>query len=102
MKIIRSFGVVSVGKYLGILYGMLGLVFGVIYGGILMIAGAIGLASNSEGGGMLGGMGIGGGLLAMIGAPLLYGFLGFVFGLLGTLLANLALKFSGGLEIEMD
>jgi hypothetical protein len=102
MKVIRSFGVVSMGKYLGILYAMLGLVVGVIYGGIMMIVGAIGASAGGEGSGALGALGIGGGIAAIIFAPIIYGFLGFIIGLLGTLLANLALKFSGGLEVEMD
>lgn len=102
MKVIRSFGVVSMGKYLGILYAMLGLVIGVIYGGIMMIIGAIGASTGGEGSGALGALGIGGGIAAIIFAPIIYGFLGFIVGLVGTLLANLALKLSGGLEVEME
>ena len=102
MKIIRSFGVLSFGKFLGTLYAMLGAVIGVIYGGIMMIFGLVGGGAEGENAGMFRAVGVGGGLAMIILAPILYGLLGFIFGLIGTALANLALKFTGGLEIEMD
>lgn len=102
MKIVRGFGVLSMGKYLGVLYGMLGLLIGVIYGGVLMIIGAIGAASDSADAGPLAAMGMAGGIGVMIFSPILYGIMGFIFGMIGTLLANLALRFTGGLEVEMD
>jgi hypothetical protein len=102
VKVIRSFGVLSFGKFLGILYAMLGAVFGVIYGGIMMIVGMVGGSADAENAGAFRAFGVGGGLAMIIIAPILYGLLGFIFGLIGTLLANLALKFSGGLELEVD
>ncbi len=103
MKVIRSFGVLSFGKFLGILYAMLGAVIGVIYGGIMMLFGSLmGGSGGGENAGMLGAFGVGSGLAVIIFAPIVYGLLGFIFGLIGTLLANLALKFSGGLELEVD
>lgn len=102
MKVIRSVGVVSVGKYLGALYGMLGLVFGLVYGGTLVLIGAGNAGSQVEAISRMGAHSIGGGLAAMAFAPVVYGLLGFVAGLLGAVLTNLALKFSGGLEVEME
>jgi hypothetical protein len=102
VKVIRSFGVLSFGKFLGILYAMLGAVIGVIYGGIMMLFGLAGGGANAENAGMFRAVGLGGGLAMIIIAPILYGLLGFIFGLIGTALANLALKFSGGLELEVD
>jgi hypothetical protein len=102
VKIVRSFGVLSFGKFLGILYAMLGAVIGVLYGGIMMIMGLAGGSGGGENAGMFRAVGVGGGLAMIIIAPILYGLLGFIFGLIGTALANLALKFAGGLEIEMD
>jgi hypothetical protein len=102
VKIVRSFGVLSFGKFLGILYAMLGAVIGVLYGGIMMIFGLVGGGANAENAGMFRAIGVGGGLAMIIIAPILYGLLGFIFGLIGTALANLALRFSGGLEIEVD
>ncbi|MFP2911946.1 hypothetical protein ACLESD_44380 [Pyxidicoccus sp. 3LFB2] len=99
MKIIRGFGVVSMGSFLGVLYAMLGLVVGLVYGGILMSMGALGVGA-AKGGQNLGALG--GGLAVMALAPFVYGLLGFLFGLLGTVLTNLALKWSGGLEVEME
>jgi hypothetical protein len=102
VKVIRNFGVLSFGKFLGILYAMLGAVIGVIYGGVLMIVGLVGGGANTENAGILRAAGVGGGLAVIILAPVIYGLLGFLFGLIGTALANLALKFSGGLELEVD
>jgi len=102
VKIVRSFGVLSFGKFLGILYAMLGAVIGVLYGGMMMIFGLVGGGANTENAGMFRAFGVGGGIAVIIMAPIIYGLLGFIFGLIGTVLANLALRLAGGLEIEMD
>ncbi|HYO73255.1 MAG TPA: hypothetical protein VEU33_45040 [Archangium sp.] len=62
MKRIRSFGVLSFGKYLAVFYAFLGFIFG----------------------------------------PIFYGLLGFIFGIIATAFANLALKLTGGLEVELE
>jgi hypothetical protein len=102
MKVIRSIGVVSMGKFQGALCAMGGLVFGLLYGGTLVLIGVDGAGSHVEGISRLGARSIGGGLAVMAFAPLVYGLLGFVAGLLEAVLINLALKFSGGLEVEME
>jgi hypothetical protein len=102
VKRIRSFGVLSFGKYLAVFYAFMGLVIGIIYGGIMMLLGAIGAASGGEDAGPLAAFGIGGGIAAVIFGPIFYGLLGFIFGVIATALANVALKMSGGLEIEIE
>lgn len=102
MKRIRSFGVLSFGKYLAVFYAFLGFIFGLIYGGIMMLIGMAGAASGGKDAGPLAAFGIGGGIAAIIFGPIFYGLLGFIFGIIATAFANLALKLTGGLEVEIE
>jgi hypothetical protein len=98
--VIRRIGVLSLAKIMGVLYGGLGLVIGICFALFSMLGGGAMMASGAEGsaggGGMLMGMGIG---MAIV-APIFYGVLGFIGGLLSGWLFNLAAGFVGGLEIE--
>ena len=93
MKTIKNFGVLSVGKMLGVLYVVLGLIIGAIYGGIglLML--------------MLGGEGAASGIMFIsmaIFMPIVYGIMGFVFGLLMAWLYNVLAGKIGGIQVEVQ
>lgn len=90
--------VLQQGKIAGALYLAIGLIMGVLYGlfGLLMaVGGLIGGEASAAG------AGIGIALFAVIGFPLLYGFLGFVIGIIGALIYNVVAKFAGGVRIEL-
>ncbi|MGB6223500.1 hypothetical protein [Haloferula sp.] len=73
--------------------------FGLLYVpfGLLMMFG--GFASGDAGGI---GAGLGVGLAIMIFAPVLYGLLGFLSGLLAAFVYNVAVRFTGGLRLEFE
>jgi hypothetical protein len=91
---IRSIGVLSSAKMSGVIYGCLGLLFIPF----ALIAGLAGLASGKKGG-MLGGIGL---FAIAILAPFFYAALGFVSGAITALLYNLAAKWMGGIEIQLE
>jgi hypothetical protein len=91
---IRSVGVLSCAKMSCVIYGCLGLLFIPI----ALIAGLAGLASGQKGG-MLGGIGL---FAIAILAPVFYAALGFVSGAISALVYNLAAKWMGGIEIQLE
>jgi hypothetical protein len=101
--IVKRIGVMSCGKLMAFLYAGLGLLIGSIYALVAIIAGVFGLALGGQseaalGGGML----IVVGLVALVAAPLFYGMIGFVGGIIGAALYNLAANYAGGIEIEVE
>ena len=100
MQRIKSVGVLSCAKMLGVLYGCMGLLF-------IPIALVGGLASMAaqQASGTIGAMGaISGAALLAFGilAPFLYGAMGFVFGAIGAWIYNLIAKRLGGIEIQLE
>lgn len=102
MKRIRSFGVLSFGKYLAVFNAFMGFLMGLIYGGMLMIFSTIGAAAGGKNAGPMAAFGIGGGIASIIFFPILYALLGFIGGIIATVFANIALKMTGGLELEIE
>lgn len=92
--VITRVGPFSVAKIAGILYVVMGLVFGAIFS-IGAVVG--GLASNQETGGLLGMM-FGAGAIVLF--PLFYGCLGFVMTLVMAALFNVAAGIVGGVEVD--
>lgn len=97
---IQKVGVLSLGKIFGVLHGGMGLVVGAIFSAFALVGG---IASQMSGDAAVGGfvaimMGAG----AIVALPLIYGAMGFVGGLLTALLYNVAARFAGGLEIELE
>ncbi|MCK4553525.1 hypothetical protein KAU19_00995 [Candidatus Parcubacteria bacterium] len=95
MKKIKKIKALSLGKILGIMYAIMGLIFGGLVTVFAILGNAL-FASKDNYGGVLFGIG------AIIFLPIMYGFFGFVFGVISGWLYNLATKWVGGLEIEFE
>lgn len=102
MQKITQVGVISFAKVSGMSGVLIGLIVGVIYGGILILMGLIGVGAGGQQGAGIAAFGIGGGLAIMIAAPIAYGVFSFVFGLIYALIINVVLKMAGGLELEIQ
>lgn len=89
----RKVGVLSLAINTAIYAGLLGLLVGVLFAGMSLM----GVASGAEGAGVLAGVGV----MAAVLFPLFYAAAGFIGGLIGALFFNLALKITGGLELDL-
>ena len=94
MHIVRSVGVLSVAKILGLIYACLGLIFAPFF----LLIGTLGSLAGQNRTPFAGMFGI---VFALF-MPILYGFIGFVCGALGALLYNLFAKLVGGFELELE
>ena len=108
MLTVKQIGVLSVAKFLGVLYAGLGLVFGLIISLFSVFGSILGglLASNPTFRDLAGGsqgsiISLAFGRGAVIALPIFYGILGFVGGLIFGLIGNLALGISGGIELKV-
>jgi len=95
MHVVKSVGVMSVAKIMGLVYGCLGLIFIPFF----LIAGLAGTFANHDKSFPLAGVV---GLVIAILMPLIYGGMGFVFGAIGALIYNAVAKWVGGLELEIE
>ena len=94
--IIKRIGPLSVARLSGMLYAILGLIFGGIFS---LIALAGGFASDTEGAAGVGAIvGVG----AVVAFPILYGLIGFVATLIGAWLYNVAAGVVGGVEVDIQ
>ena len=93
--ILKRVGVLSVGKILGAIYAVLGL----LIGGIVSIISVLGA---SFGGGNQALPGVLGGVAAIVLIPLFYGVIGFLAGVIGAALYNVAAGLIGGIELEFE
>jgi hypothetical protein len=101
--VIRKIGVLSLGKLMGVMYAGIGLLFGVLYALFAVVGGGAMMAMGGDGESALGGgMMMGIGLAAVVVAPIFYGILGFIGGVISAFFFNLAAKYAGGLEIEVQ
>ncbi len=99
---IRRVGVFSVAKMHSLVMFVFGLIFGVIYGLFFMIFGAA-MSAMAPRDGAMGGIGtIIMGVLMMIGIPIFYGVLGFIFGALGAFVYNIAAGIVGGIKLDLE
>lgn len=83
---IRRFGVAQTAKVLGVIYGLVGLVFAPIF--ILASVLSPGKPGISVG-------------FALV-LPIFYGFAGFVFSAIGAALYNLVATYVGGIEVQLE
>ena len=95
---LKSVGVFSCGKIFGLLYALLGLIFGALFSFLAVL----GLAANPSDGGTDAFMGLIFGIGAVIILPLFYGVMGFIGGLITAVLYNLVARIGGGLELEIE
>lgn len=94
MHVIKSVGVMSVGKIFGLLYGCMGLIFVPIF----LIAGLVGAFAGPKNFPL-------GGVLAVVMAfvlPVVYGGMGFVMGAIGALFYNFVAGRVGGFEVQLE
>ncbi len=94
--VIRHIGPLSVAKISGLLYAILGLVFGGIFSLIALVGG---FAADSVGSGGLGAIV---GVAAVVVFPIMYGLLGFVSMLIAAWLYNVAAGVLGGVELDVQ
>jgi hypothetical protein len=94
MHTIKSVGVLSVAKILGLVYGCMGLLFAPFF----LLFGLIGSVAGQGRSPFAGIFGV---VFAIL-MPILYGAMGFVSGAIGTLLYNLFARWVGGFELEIE
>lgn len=89
---LKKFGVLSVGTVLGSLYALMGLIFGAIVSLISFLS-----SSDAQGATSIV-MGVG----AIVFLPIIYGVMGFVFGVVSAAVYNLCAKWTGGMQVEIE
>ena len=94
MHVLKSVGVMSVAKIMGVLYGCLGLIF-IPFFLLISVVGTVAGQKNMPFAGALG-------IIFAIAMPILYGVMGFVSGAIGAALYNVLAKWLGGFEIELE
>ena len=99
---IKRMGVFSCAKIYSITLAAMGLIVGVIYGLIFIVLGGAMMAGGGRDAGMAGGSTLVIGLVMMIAIPVMYGIIGFVAGIIGALVYNVAAGIVGGLELELE
>jgi hypothetical protein len=99
MHIVKSVGVMSIAKIMGLLYGCMGLLASPLF----LLIGLVSSMANRGGSGAAGifGAGLLGIVLAVL-MPLIYGVMGFVIGAIGGLLYNVLARWLGGVELELE
>ncbi len=101
--VIRKIGVLSLGKLMAVMYAGIGLLIGALYALFAVVGGGAMMAmGGAEDAAIGGGMVMVMGLAAVIIAPIFYGILGFIGGVISAFFFNLAAKYTGGLELEVQ
>jgi hypothetical protein len=100
MQRIKSVGILSCAKMMGVLYGCMGLLFIPI----ALVGGLASMAAQQTSGANRAAGAISGAVLMVFGilAPFIYGGMGFVFGAIGAWIYNLIAKRLGGIEIQLE
>ena len=101
---IRKIDVWSTAKMFALLYGALGLIFGLIFGcfaAITLLAGTSASAAAGLDAGIGGLFGTGIGLLYAVCMPFLYAVMGFIFGAIITVIYNLIAGWTGGIQMDL-
>jgi hypothetical protein len=94
MHIVKSVGVLSMAKMMGLIYGCLGLILIPFF----LLMGLMGTLAGKQQlpfAGMIG-------LVFAFLAPILYGIMGFIMGAIGAALYNLFAKWIGGIEVQVQ
>ena len=93
--IVKTVGVLSVGKVFGCLYALLGLIIGGLFS-------LLSLAGFAAGGGDAGPAALLFGVGGIIIFPVFYGVVGFIAGIITAALYNVVASIVGGIEIELN
>ncbi len=97
--VLRSVGVLSVGKIMGVMYAIMGLFLGFI----MALVGMAGVVIPNQGNGpnpfaAMAGLG----LAAIIVVPIMYGILGVLVGIISAAIYNVLAGMVGGIELHFD
>ncbi|MEO6971323.1 MAG: DUF3566 domain-containing protein [Chthoniobacterales bacterium] len=97
---IKRIAPLQAGKMLAVVYGCMGLIFLPFFA----LAGVLGAfaqhahSSQAAPAALVGGLMIGMGVFM----PIIYGVMGFIFGVIGAALYNLVARWIGGIEVEVE
>jgi hypothetical protein len=94
MQVLKSVGVMSIARIMGLIYGCMGLLF-VPFFLLLAILGSVAGQNKNPMAGVLG-------IVFAFAMPFLYGLTGFVTGALGGLLYNWLSNWVGGIELKLE
>jgi hypothetical protein len=94
MHIVKSVGVLSIAKILGLMYACMGLLFAPL----LLLMGVLAAAAGQRNNPLAGIFSVGIALLL----PVFYGVIGFLAGLIGAFFYNVFARWVGGFELEME
>jgi len=92
---LKRFGVLSVGKMLGAIYAVLGIVIGAIFAAISLLGASLSASEDAL-------PGAGFGIAAIVLFPLIYGVMGFIAGIIMAVLYNVGAGILGGIELEFE
>ncbi len=107
-RVIQKVGVVSAGKVMAVLYLVFGFLIGGLYGLMFLMLSVFGstLAATDPAFSDFASLGVGGGVAAslalVICLPVFYGIIGFIGGVIMAAVYNVAARFVGGLELEVE
>ena len=99
---IKKLGILSVAKMYALIMFVISLLISIPLGLMYMVFGGVMMGVGGRGGLAAGGGTFVMGLVFMIGMPIFYGAMGFVFGAIGALIYNLFAGMIGGIEIEVE
>ena len=94
--IVKRVGPLSFAKISGMLYGLMGLIFGAFISLFSVVGGALAPDGDTGFAGMLFGA------AAIVILPIFYGVAGFVMSLIGAALYNVAAGWVGGVELDVQ
>lgn len=94
-RYLKKIGVFSLGKILGAIYAVMGLIFGAI---MTLLSFGTGSMMGNEG--AAAGMAFGVGSIIIF--PIIYAIMGFIGGIITAVIFNAVAGFTGGLEIEVE
>jgi hypothetical protein len=97
MAVVRRVKALSVGKVMGVLYAMVGLIIGAPFS-LITLVGSISSVSSGQNNPFAALFGVG----AVVFLPLLYGIFGFIGGIIMAALYNLVASIIGGIEVELE
>jgi hypothetical protein len=96
---VKRIGVLSVAKLMGLIYGCLGILIGILFAVFSMLGAMVG--SGTEAAAEFGAFGVLFGIGAIVFMPIFYGTIGFISGAIMSLLYNLFAAWAGGVELEV-